>query len=235
MECPLVRATVRTATGSSPERSTGSCSRPSPCSSPWVTCSTSTTGAWTRTKTRTRTGTRRRLGRRTGRGRGGEEGHEPFGDDALLTVHVTLGVTVLLLGAARLAWRLATPLPPWAPTLTARERRFAHGTETTLYAATFAVPVTGIALLVPVTTCSPSTSPPRPSSTPPSPRTSPWCSSTSCPTATGCCAACCDGRDHLLKRRQFSSSSSRLTPVLSSFPEAFLGTAGTMVRCWGSL
>ncbi|WP_406192947.1 hypothetical protein OG331_07005 [Streptomyces sp. NBC_01017] len=50
--------------------------------------------------------------------------------------------------AARLAWRPATLLPPWAPTLTARERRLAHGTETTLYAATFAVPVTGLALVL---------------------------------------------------------------------------------------
>ena len=55
---------------------------------------------------------------------------------------------MLLLGAARLAWRLATPLPPWAPTLSAVERRLAHGTETALYAATFAVPVTGVALLL---------------------------------------------------------------------------------------
>ncbi|MEU8846703.1 cytochrome b/b6 domain-containing protein [Streptomyces sp. NPDC048564] len=63
-------------------------------------------------------------------------------------MHVVLGATVLLLTAVRLARRLATPLPPWAPTLTARERRLAHGTGTTLYAATFAVPVTGLALLL---------------------------------------------------------------------------------------
>ncbi|WP_371583529.1 cytochrome b [Streptomyces sp. NBC_01314] len=87
-------------------------------------------------------------GRGRGRGRGGEDAYEPFGDDALLTVHVVLGATVLLLGAARLARRLATPLPPWAPTLTAAERRLAHRTETTLYAATFAVPVTGVALVL---------------------------------------------------------------------------------------
>ncbi|MGW1672494.1 cytochrome b [Streptomyces sp. NPDC002324] len=87
-------------------------------------------------------------GRGRGRGRGGEEAYEPFGDDTLLTVHVVLGATVLLLGAARLAWRLTTPLPPWAPTLTPAERRLAHGTETALYAATFAVPLTGVALLL---------------------------------------------------------------------------------------
>ncbi|MDX3695846.1 cytochrome b/b6 domain-containing protein [Streptomyces europaeiscabiei] len=87
-------------------------------------------------------------GRGRERGRGGEDTYEPFGDHALLTVHVVLGATVLLLGAARLAWRPATPLPPWAPALTAVERRLAHGAQTTLYAATFAVPVTGVALVL---------------------------------------------------------------------------------------
>ncbi|WP_327347977.1 cytochrome b/b6 domain-containing protein [Streptomyces europaeiscabiei] len=88
-------------------------------------------------------------GRGRGRGRDGEDTYEPFGDHALLTVHVVLGATVPLLGSARLVRRPATPLPPWAPTLTAVERRLAHGTETTLYAATFAVPVTGVALVLP--------------------------------------------------------------------------------------
>ncbi len=84
-----------------------------------------------------------------GRGRGGDgDAYTPFGDDALLTVHVVLGGTVLLLGVIRLVWRLATPLPPWAPALTAGERRLAHATEVVLYAATFAVPATGLALLL---------------------------------------------------------------------------------------
>lgn len=87
-------------------------------------------------------------GQGRGRGRGGEDGYDPFGDDALLTAHVVLGATVLVLGLARLVWRLATPLPPWAPALTPLERRLAHGTETVLYAATFAIPLTGIALLL---------------------------------------------------------------------------------------
>ncbi|MEU5957818.1 cytochrome b/b6 domain-containing protein [Streptomyces sp. NPDC047525] len=87
-------------------------------------------------------------GRGRGRGGGAEDGYDPFGDDALLTLHVVLGAAVLLLGVVRLAWRLATPLPPWAPTLTHRERRLAHGTETALYVSMFAVPATGIALLL---------------------------------------------------------------------------------------
>ncbi|MEV2253769.1 cytochrome b/b6 domain-containing protein [Streptomyces sp. NPDC050147] len=87
-------------------------------------------------------------GRGRGRGGGAGEGYDPFGDDALLTVHVVLGAIVLLLVLIRLAWRLATPLPPWAPTLTPTERRLAHGTETALYGATFAVPLTGVALVL---------------------------------------------------------------------------------------
>ncbi|MFF9035669.1 hypothetical protein ACF090_09385 [Streptomyces sp. NPDC014892] len=39
-------------------------------------------------------------GRGRGRGRGGEDGYEPFGDDALVTVHVVLGATVPLLQIA---------------------------------------------------------------------------------------------------------------------------------------
>ncbi|MEV8313357.1 cytochrome b/b6 domain-containing protein [Streptomyces sp. NPDC059900] len=87
-------------------------------------------------------------GRGRGRGGGSEDGYEPFGDDALLTLHVGLGAAVLLLAVVRLVWRQATPLPPWAPSLTHRERRLAHGTETALYAAMFAVPITGVALVL---------------------------------------------------------------------------------------
>ncbi|MGW2305442.1 cytochrome b [Streptomyces sp. NPDC001809] len=94
-------------------------------------------------------------GRGRGRGRGGESGrgrgrgggYEAFGDDALLTTHVLLGVVIILLGVARLLWRRHTGLPPWAPTLTQSERRLAHGTEGLLYLLTFVVPVTGLVLL----------------------------------------------------------------------------------------
>ncbi|KUH40039.1 MULTISPECIES: cytochrome b [Streptomyces] len=83
-----------------------------------------------------------------GRGRGGEDrGYEVLGDDPLLTAHVLLGATIVVLGAVRLARRRMTPLPPWAPTLSAAERRLAHHTETALYWLTFVVPATGLALL----------------------------------------------------------------------------------------
>jgi cytochrome b561 len=45
-----------------------------------------------------------------------------FGDDALLTVHVLLGVTILVVAAARRYWRHRTTLPPWAEGLSPAER-----------------------------------------------------------------------------------------------------------------
>ncbi|MGW0117888.1 cytochrome b [Streptomyces sp. NPDC003327] len=87
-------------------------------------------------------------GKGRGRGRGGDDGYELFGDEPLLTAHVLLGLALLLLGTVRLVWRLTTPLPPWAPTLGASERRLAHRTETALYAVTLAVPLSGLALVV---------------------------------------------------------------------------------------
>ncbi|MFF7177323.1 cytochrome b/b6 domain-containing protein [Streptomyces sp. NPDC008121] len=83
-----------------------------------------------------------------GRGRGGDDRYDPFGDDALLTTHVVLGVTIIALGVARLVCRRVLPLPPWAPTLSTAERRLAHRTESALYWLTFLVPASGLALLV---------------------------------------------------------------------------------------
>lgn len=82
-----------------------------------------------------------------GRGRGGG-GYEPFGGNHLLTVHVILGGTILALAVIRLVWRVATPLPPWATTLTAGERTLAHWTERALYVLMFAIPLTGLWLVI---------------------------------------------------------------------------------------
>ncbi len=94
-------------------------------------------------------------GRGRGRGRSGESGRgrgrggdDAFGDDTLLTLHVVLGATILALAAARLAWRLSTPLPPWASSLSRVERRIAHWTERSLYALMFAIPISGLALII---------------------------------------------------------------------------------------
>jgi cytochrome b561 len=84
----------------------------------------------------------------SGRGRGRGGGYDPFGDDRLLTAHVIVGGVILALAVIRLAWRLTTPLPPWAETLTHGERTFAHWTERALYALMFAMPVTGVWLVL---------------------------------------------------------------------------------------
>ena len=85
-------------------------------------------------------------GRGRGRGRGGE--YDVFGDDELLTVHVVLGLVIITLALVRLVWRATTPLPPWAETLSPFERTLAHWTERALYLLMFAVPGTGVALVL---------------------------------------------------------------------------------------
>lgn len=81
-----------------------------------------------------------------GRGRGGEE--LDVLDGGLGTVHVALGVTILVLAVVRLWWRRRQGLPPWAPTLSARERVLAHWTERVLYVLLFAVPLSGLWLVL---------------------------------------------------------------------------------------
>lgn len=97
-------------------------------------------------------------GRGRGRGRGGESGRgrgrgrggdlDVFGDDALLTTHVVLGVSILVLAVVRLAWRRRRALPPWAPGLSATERTVAHWTERALYLLLFVIPITGLSLVL---------------------------------------------------------------------------------------
>ncbi|MFC8921871.1 cytochrome b [Cellulosimicrobium sp. NPDC057127] len=87
-----------------------------------------------------------------GRGRGGDDdgvaGLLDGDADSLLAVHVALGLMILVVTLVRLAWRRRTPLPPWAPGLSAGERRLAHGTELALYGALLVMPATGILLLL---------------------------------------------------------------------------------------
>ena len=82
-----------------------------------------------------------------GRGRGGEEELTLFGDDGLLTAHVILGLTILLLTLLRLYWRRHKGLPPWADGLSAGERRLAHWTERALYLLLLVIPMTGLYLV----------------------------------------------------------------------------------------
>jgi cytochrome b561 len=96
-------------------------------------------------------------GRGRGRGRGGESGRgRGRGDgsggylddpDTLVTIHVALGVTILLLAVARVVWRRVAGLPPWAEQLTRAQRRIATWTERALLATLFVVPASGLALV----------------------------------------------------------------------------------------
>jgi cytochrome b561 len=79
-----------------------------------------------------------------GRGRGGEL---DFGDD-LLVLHVALGVAILTVAVVRLWWRRRAGLPPWAETLSKGERTLAHWNERVLYALLFAIPLTGLWLVL---------------------------------------------------------------------------------------
>jgi cytochrome b561 len=94
-------------------------------------------------------------GRGRGRGRGGESGRGrgrggdlDVLDDGWVTAHVALGVSILLLAIVRLWWRRRAGLPPWAPTLSAAERTLAHWTERVLYTLLFAIPATGLWLVL---------------------------------------------------------------------------------------
>lgn len=57
--------------------------------------------------------------------------------------HKWIGITVLLLSAARLLWRLAHPAPPLPATMPPWERRAAHVSHALLYVLFFAAPLSG--------------------------------------------------------------------------------------------
>ncbi len=75
-------------------------------------------------------------------------GSERFGGrGGLLPVHVALGLLIIAVALVRLAWRRATPLPPWAPQLTAGERRWLHASEVSLLTMLIVMPATGLVLV----------------------------------------------------------------------------------------
>lgn len=63
-------------------------------------------------------------------------------------VHVVLGIAILLLGAVRVAWRRLGSLPPWSERLGPRGRRAEGAVEKVLLGLMFAVPASGLLLLV---------------------------------------------------------------------------------------
>jgi len=91
-------------------------------------------------------------GRGRGRGRGGDDDLDP-GDLldrgwTLLTIHVSLGLLILLLAVLRVVNRRVSGLPAWAESLSLRERRLATVTERVLLTMLFAIPLTGLALVL---------------------------------------------------------------------------------------
>jgi cytochrome b561 len=88
-----------------------------------------------------------------GGGHGGGHGRGHGGDDLdlsspLLRVHVALGATILAAAVFRVVWRRVGGLPPWAPTLGRGAQSFATLTERALLVLLFAIPVTGLAVLL---------------------------------------------------------------------------------------
>ncbi len=69
----------------------------------------------------------------------------PLGGEkiALLARHKSVGITILMLAALRLLWRLFNPVPSLPGTLKPYERVLAHVTHIGLYALLFAMPITG--------------------------------------------------------------------------------------------
>ena len=70
------------------------------------------------------------------------------GDEPVLTTHVALGLSLLLLALVRLVRRRVVPLPPWAETLGEGERRLAHRTEQVLYLTLVVMPLSGLGVLL---------------------------------------------------------------------------------------
>ncbi len=70
------------------------------------------------------------------------------GGVTLPELHVLLGLLVLALAVARVVWRRATSLPPWAEGLSAGERTLAHWTEKALLVLLFLIPLSGLSLVL---------------------------------------------------------------------------------------
>jgi cytochrome b561 len=65
----------------------------------------------------------------------------------LVAIHRPLGIMILVLAAVRLVNRRLTTLPPFPPTMSARERLISSATERLLYSLMFALPLVGWGML----------------------------------------------------------------------------------------
>lgn len=61
----------------------------------------------------------------------------------LITIHKSLGLTILMLMIVRLLWRYINPPPPYPNSINAFEKRLAHFSHMLLYVAIFAIIVVG--------------------------------------------------------------------------------------------
>ena len=66
---------------------------------------------------------------------------------SLPELHVCLGLLVIGLAVARILWRRATPLPPWAEHLSGAERRLEGGLEKALLTVLIVTPASGLLLV----------------------------------------------------------------------------------------
>lgn len=62
-------------------------------------------------------------------------------------LHKSVGITVLVLSVARLAWRLMHPAPPLPPAMKRWERGTAHATHSFFYVMMIGMPLTGWAMV----------------------------------------------------------------------------------------
>jgi cytochrome b561 len=67
---------------------------------------------------------------------------------SLPELHVLLGLLVLALAVGRVVWRRTAGLPPWAEGLSSSERSLAHWTEKVLLVLLFAIPLSGLSLVL---------------------------------------------------------------------------------------
>lgn len=65
----------------------------------------------------------------------------------LRTIHIVLGVTILLVVLVRVVWRRGVGLPPWDPSLSKGEQRFATWTERLLLASVALMAASGLLVL----------------------------------------------------------------------------------------
>ena len=66
---------------------------------------------------------------------------------ALVQLHKSVGLTILVLSLARLGWRLANPVPPLPASMSAPLRWLAHTSHFLLYFLIIALPLSGWAMM----------------------------------------------------------------------------------------